>query len=617
LSVLCGLIEVVIVGLAANELGGFLAKLFFKNKRLFADIVLDEISRLALGLVGISYALLLLVAVRVVYSGVLWGFLFLLALLALLRLKRLFHELPSRPSPYVFFKEPEFLFLVLYLALMVFLTALPASARDELVYHLEVPRSLLAAHGEVLFRDNIYAYFPKFTEMFFLFGLGTFGEAAAKMFHLLFGVLTVFGLCRVALGWLGRIQARWAAALFLGIPSVMTVMPVAYVDLAFAFFAFMALLHVLTYCREKILRHAVLAGIFLGAAIGVKYTGLQLSALVLCVLATAKLKDRTLPIILPAAIIAGLSLALALPYFFRNLQLTGWPMFPFALPGFHLKTGLNWDPERARLFLKYLQSFGAWPGPSGILQALLAPAGVFILGQFNQLSFYDGMVGPVFLLIPFLIFRKKMTSELQLAGWFVLFYIFYWSVTTRQVRFLLPVMPFLCLFLAWGLKEHRKKGLTVLVGLLLAFNIFCGLREISKKDPLSYWFGKKSREAYLREQVPAYAVYSLANSLLRADDKLYLVHMKNYGYYLDRNWEADFVFERYRLEALLSLNPAAEDVERFFKEKHVNHLMINLAPITDPLRGLDEKGREAFFRFLKQKTQALVSQGECGIFRLN
>jgi len=617
LSVIYGLIEVVIVGLAANELGGFLAKLFFKNKRLFADILLDEISRLALGLVGISYALRLLVALRVVYSGVLRGFLFLLALLALLRLKRLFHELSSRPSPYVFFREPEFLFLVLYLALMAFLTALPASARDELVYHLEVPRSLLAAHGEVLFRDNVYAYFPKFTEMFFLFGLGTFGEAEAKMFHLMFGVLTAFGLYRVALGWLGRIQARWAVALFLGIPSVMTVMPAAYVDLAFAFFAFMALLHVLTYCREKTLRHAVLAGIFLGAAIGVKYTGLQLSALVLCVLATAKLNDRTLPLILPAAIISGLSLALALPYFFGNLQLTGWPMFPFALPGFHLKTGLNWDPERAGLLLKYLQSFGAWPGPSGILQALLAPAAVFILGQFNQLSFYDGMVGPVFLLIPLLIFRKKMTSELQLAGWFVLFYMFYWSVTTRQVRFLLPVMPFLCLFLAWGLKEHRKKGLTVFVGLLLAFNIFCGLREIIKKDPVSYWLGKKDREAYLREQVPAYAVYSLANSLLRADDKLYLVHMKNYGYYLDRNWEADFVFERYRLEALLSLNPPAEDVERFFKEKHVTHLMVNLAPITDPLRGLDEKSREAFFRFLKQKTQALASQGGCGIFRLD
>jgi hypothetical protein len=279
--------------------------------------------------------------------------------------------------------------------------------------------------------------------------------------------------------------------------------------------------------------------------------------------------------------------------------------------------GLNWDPERARLFLKYLQSFGVWPGQSRIWQMVLAPAAVFLLGKFNQLSFYDGMLGPVFLLVPFLIYRKKMSPELQLAGWFVLFYMFYWSVTTRQVRFLLPIMPFLCLFLAWALKEHRKKGLTALVGMLLAFNIFCGLKEILSKDPLSYLLGIKDREAYLREQVPGYALYSLANGLLGPEDKLYLVHMKNYGYYLTRNWEADCVFERYRLQELLALNPPAEDIDRFFKEKRVTHLMVNLAPITDSSRGLDERSRAAFFRFLEQKTHAVVKQGECGIFRLN
>lgn len=614
---LSGLAEVVVVGLAANLLGGFLARLFFKNARLFADVVLDEVSRLGLGLVVLSYGILLLTATRAVSYGVLWGFLAFLTVLALLRLKQLVPGLLLRLKKPAFLKQPAFVLIALYLAFMTFLAALPATGRDELLYHLEVPQRILATQGDVVFRDNIYAFFPKFTEMFYLLGLGTAGEAAARMFHLLFGFLTALGLYRAALGWLGQVHARWSAALFLGIPSVMVLMPVAYVDLSFTFFVFMALLHVLAFFREKALRQTVMAGLFLGAAIGVKYTGLQLTALVLCLLALARLKDRSLPLFRPAGIIAGLALALALPFFIKNLQLTGWPLFPFNSPGFYLRPGMNWDVERARLFMEYLQSFGALPGFSGLGQILVAPVAVFVLGRFNQPLFYDGMAGLVFLLVPFLLLRKKLPPELRLAGWFVAFYMFYWTVTTRQVRFLLPVMPFLCLFLALGLKAHQKKALSFLAGVLLAVNIFFGLRETLKLEPAGFWFGGQSREAYLREQVPVYPVYARADSLLGAGDKLYLVHMKNYGYFLHRSWEADFVFERFRLEALLDRNPSSEDVERFFKEKRVTHLLINFAPLTDSRRGLEGAGRAALTRFLDQKTRSVFKQGDFGLFKLN
>ncbi|MCJ7610790.1 MAG: hypothetical protein MUP19_00890, partial [Candidatus Aminicenantes bacterium] len=96
MSWISGLAVVVVVGLAANLLGGLLARLFFKNRRLWTDVVLDEVSRLGLGLVALSYAILLLTAVRAVSSSVLWGFLTVLALLALLRLKQLF---PVRLCP--------------------------------------------------------------------------------------------------------------------------------------------------------------------------------------------------------------------------------------------------------------------------------------------------------------------------------------------------------------------------------------------------------------------------------------------------------------------------------------------------------------------------------------
>ncbi len=617
MSWIIGLAEIVVVGLAANCLGGLSARLVFKDRQLFADSVLEEVSRAGLGLILISYSLFLLSVLRVISSAVLWGLLAGLAVPALWRLKQLLPGIVGKLKKPDFLRQPLFLLLVLYFALMTFLAVLPASGRDELLYHLEVPRRILASGGDLLFRDNIYAFFPKFTEMFYLLGLGTAGEAAARMFHLLFGFLTALALYRAALGWLGRTHARWAAALFLGIPSVMTLMPVAYVDLAFTFFAFMALLHVLALFREKVLVQAVLAGVFLGAAIGVKYTGLQMTALVLCVMVLAWMRDRSWPLFRSAAIMAGLALALALPYLIKNVLQTGWPLFPFQVPGFHLKPGLNWDPERARLFMEYLQSFGALPGVSALGRIMAAPAAVFALGRFDQPAYYDGVVGFVFLLVPLLLLRKKIAPDLRLAGWFIAFTMFYWTVTTRQVRFLLPVMPFLCVFLALGLKEQKKKALSFLVGALLAVNVCLGVKQILTLKPEDFWFGGQSREAYLQEQVPVYSAYARADSLLSAGDKLYLVHMKNYGYFLHRPWEADFIFERFRLEALLVQNPLAEDVERFFREKRVTHLLINFAPLTDNMLGLDSSSRAALTRFLDGKTQTVFREGDFGFFRMN
>jgi hypothetical protein len=181
----------------------------------------------------------------------------------------------------------------------------------------------------------------------------------------------------------------------------------------------------------------------------------------------------------------------------------------------------------------------------------------------------------------------------------------------------LPVMPVLCLFLALGLKVHHQKALSFLVGLLLAVNVFFGFREILRLDPAGFWFGGQNRESYLREHVPVYSAYALADRLLGAGDKLYLVHMKNYGYFLHRPWEADFIFERFRLEALLGRNPSSEDVERFFKEKRVTHLLINFAPLTDSRRGLEGTSLAALTRFLDRKTRILFRQGDFGFFKLN
>lgn len=84
------------------------------------------------------------------------------------------------------------------------------------------------------------------------------------------------------------------------------------------------------------------------------------------------------------------------------------------------------------------------------------------------------------------------------------------------------------------------------------FNQFVGARRILEIRPFDFWLGRETRARFLAKRLDVYPTYAKANEVLDPNDKLYLVHIRNLGYYLDRRWEADFVFERYTLEKVLA-----------------------------------------------------------------
>jgi len=619
LKLALGIFAVVAVALAADSVGGLLKKLFFKRKGCFDDPVLNEIGSIAIGLVFISYFLFFLVTVRWVYREVFWAVLVICILAALPRLKILSGIIHRFFREFRFRKDGWVISLGIYFAFMIVLTTLPPSVRDELIYHLEIPKRLIESKGSVLFTNNIYAYFPNLADNFFLLGLGTAGEAAAKLFHVLSGFLLMLVIFRVSSRWMDKRRAILTVVLFLSVPSVMAIMSLAYVDLMYIFYAVLFFLALLEFFDKREIHHVFFAGLFLGATVCIKYTGLQLSALGLCFVLFAKLKKKDLPVIKPILILGTLSVALALPFFIRNWIVTGWPLFPFALPGFHLRQGFNWDLARANLYLSWLQNFGNPLVASPLWNIVIAPVAVFIIGQFNKPQFYEGILGPVFLLVPVLLYRyrKKLKTNMSLIAFFSLIFLFYWAVTTKQIRFLLPIVPFLCLLVSYGLQLSKKKWVTLAIWFLVLLNVSLGLNEIFKKKPLMYWSGKWTKEQYLAKQNRVYPAYQMANGLLKNGDILYLIHMKNYGYDLDFPWDGDFIFERYRIENLLDRNPSVEEIVRYFDQLNITHVMINLEGISDPVTGLGEDAKKLFFSFLRERS-TLVGQHETyGIFQLN
>lgn len=600
------LVHVMVTLLAARRLGHWLGR--FAGK--WSDEGLRLCFETGLGLIFISYFLFTAACLHWLSPHFLWGLWFTLLPLAIWELIRRCQTLSGLKVSDTFWIFGGGIYLV-WILLGV---ALPASDRDELIYQLEVPRQLLLAGGFRDFPDNFYAFFPQLANMLTLLGLGTAGESAAKLYQVSFGILLAAAMACFGRQFLSKKSALFSVLIFLTTPTIMVLMSLAYVDLAYAFYAFLALVCLLD--AEKTPGQKGLAtGCLLGAAAAVKYTGLQLMGLFMIFSLFQYLRDRervwakTIILFLMVGVL-GIT-----PYLIRNFLMTGWPLFPFPAYSFTLQPHIHWSGEQAQFYLLWLGQYGTPLGQAAVLHTVLAPVLVFLIGRFNEPQFYDGMLGPLFLLIPFLLLRSPKNHQIKNLGLFAILFLYYWAITTKQIRFLIPILPVLCLLLAYGLQHHRHFLWKGVAGFLILLNGVFGTQAILARDPIPFWLGRESRDAYLQRQLPMYTIYQQVNQQLKADDKVFLINMKNYGYYLNVVWTADFAFERYRFDKALAAAHSIEDLNSFFKTDQITHLLLD----EDFLRsqwGIEPEYQPLFQQFMKQSTQLIVRDRQYALYKL-
>ncbi len=506
--------------------------------------------------------------------------------------------------------------VILYVAFLVAVAALPPTGVDEMLYHLEAPRRFLEAGHQPFFRDNILAYFPQFGEMLFLYGLSLAGETAARLFHVLFALilgLAVYGNAREKLS---AFHSGLAAAILLTVPSVMLAAGSAYVDLMFSCFAFLALVALIKFLETGERIWIVQAGIMAGGACSTKYTGIQLVLLLVLILLIQQLRGaakgwKLAPLFLPAA-----AFLIASPYYLRNLVLTGWPLFPFHLPWFSLSPELNWDETRARLLLRWLSGHGIGYQVT-ITDKLLAPILVFVKAKIGDPEAYDGFLGPVFLAVPpLLLITRGLVRQVGLLVLFAALYLGYWTATTPQVRFLLPVIPVLAVLLVHGIAGLRSRPLTLIVVLLTALNLAVGIRAVARLGPVGYWSGHESRDSYLTRNVPSYPVHREVSQIVGPGQSVFIVAGYNYAYYLDCSWRADFVFTDYRFALVLEQARTTADIWSFLKSQGSTHLLLNYRVLSHPVAGLPDKDLRKLREFLQRHTREVYRRGEFQLFEL-
>lgn len=311
--------------------------------------------------------------------------------------------------PIEFERPPLWASLVgaVYLALYLYHALQPEIQSDALHYHLTV-----AMHGGFPDRVAFYDVIPQGIEMLFAVAYGVGGERAAKLTHLLFLVMSVPLMVRIAsqlnLDW----NAGWAAALFYALTPVVGISATcAYNDAAMVFYV-LVVVHLL------LLRDAAPAalGISAGFCYAVKFTG-GLAAPVAFLLR-------------PSRKMLLAALLMIAPWVVRSTVLTGNPVAPllnavFPNAYFHI--------ESERELGRYLRSYGDVDWASIPLQ-------LTIYGDVLQ-----GLLGPLWLAAPIgLLALRTRTGRILWAAALIAGAPWFLNIGTR---FLMPALPFLALAL--------------------------------------------------------------------------------------------------------------------------------------------------------------------------
>jgi 4-amino-4-deoxy-L-arabinose transferase-like glycosyltransferase len=452
-----------------------------------------------------------------------------------------------------------------YLAAMLLLTLLVALAPpldwDGLFYHLVFPRHYIEQGQIVPVTDVPHQYYPGLMEMLYTAAMLLKGDSAAKLLHTATLCLLLGGVYLVARRHLSK-ELGWPAVTVAGaIPMIWVLGSWAYNDLALAFYQVAALYAFLTWAKRDERPWLVVSAVFCGLAAGYKYTAFVCPLTIGLLVCWQLLRQRAAwqRWLATVSLFCAVVFLVAVPWYARNLVVTGNPVYPFA---YDLFGGPGWDAWRADWYARPGTGLGTDLGEWVKLPWTMT------LGL-RDMNFHDGRAGPLFLLaLPFVVlwlvrgFGRPGARPRAMGV--LLFYAFvqaaFWafgvanSRSLFQSRLLLPALAALCGPLAYlydelGTLDTRLFSLRRLVGmtvvLVLAANLCYHMLAVVQTNPLPVLVGQEDQEAFLTRNLGAYyAAMEMVNEYVGEGERV-LFLWEPRSYYCQRDVQPDPILERW------------------------------------------------------------------------
>jgi hypothetical protein len=237
-----------------------------------------------------------------------------------------------------------------------------------------------------------------------------------------------------------------------------------------------------------------------------------------------------------------------------------------------------------------------------LVDYLLLPWNLSVNAQLDSPRF-DGLVGPIFLLtLPFAFGMRRIAVGAKIGLVYALLAFMFWASAAQQIRYLIPILPFLAIMVAYTVSYYRHQrlifGLLVLfTGVSLGINGYHVARHFFKVKPRGVVPGLEDREAFLSRMIPSYDMFRFVNENLSAETKVFMIYMNNRGYLCDRPYYSDSMLESYTIQKILNQGQTPSDVYQILKKKGFTHVLYDVNYVFGTLSTFSPEERELFAGF--------------------
>jgi 4-amino-4-deoxy-L-arabinose transferase-like glycosyltransferase len=449
---------------------------------------------------------------------------------------------------------------------------------DESAYHLALPKLYVGAHRVLNVPGIVYSAQPFNTEMLFTLALLLQSEVMASLVSMVFAVVLSAGLWLFALEAFGRRVAFLSVAIFWTVPAVFRLAGTAHVEVPLAAYAFLCVWAFWRWHTQdgQARQWLVLAAAMAGLAAGTKLTGALIALILALVLAFYGWRRRrsVRTIATQMALFGGLAFLLVLPWYVKSYVHTGNPIWPFLNDWFG---GRYWDALGDEFHYAFLRA----PNLPMTLGSFLTAPWHFTVRPTRFGSFPLGNLVVALALLGAISWSRSGRPVRYLAGVIGLFYVG-WFAMTHQTRFLMPVVPCLCILSGHALDRLlARKGKLYRLALqgVLAILILVDMPGITPYltgawiSHLPYLTGVESRQQLLSRHSDVLAAYLWANEHLPVDVQILLMPYESRGYYLDREYWLAHPFGQRILK--LEQFQDGEALWRHLKTMGITHLIEN------------------------------------------
>lgn len=502
-----------------------------------------------------------------------------------------------------------FLFATIFLLLSIefILNLTPPISRDALIHHLAVPK-LWLKHGRIYeIPWANYAYYPMNINLLYVVCLYFKNDIAPKFIHLFFGIGTALLIYLYIKPKYGRNWGLLGLIIFLSTPIVIWLSTTAYVDLGMTFFTTSSVLAFIKWrdSEYKQFNWLLISSLCMGIGLGSKYNALIALFIMNMILMLTVVQDthRQTAALQYGIFFLVVTVFAASPWYLKNYIQTGNPFYPLfnsLFDSFHhysVQEAFQQRIVQKTGKVSFFKLREVMYGES-FIETLLIPIRMFFQGKDNSYQYFQGSLNPILIVFsPFILLNKRYSKDKFIFVFFTgIFIIMAYFLTNKQVRYILPVLPFLAIITVTGIKdllekleeralfssfrfgEKLKSTARVFVFtsivILLVFNFVYLKYRIETINPFPYVLGHETRETFLKRHLLHYDAVKFINDTLPDDSVIFTMFLGRRGYYLNRKYKNEPSFGMNTIRQMVRSSTNEETFDSYVNSMNVTHVLV-------------------------------------------